>query len=192
MKDSTDYRKKYQDLRGRFISSMDVAFRMGYEKGVGDARQEQAAIQMQQAQQMQAQAQQMQANAAAAQSQDSPSQDGEMQPVEQQPEELDQAISELEGLVNKSEFSADDIKKSIEKIKNYQTFKKMNFPSMKKAMSTSLPPLASANLTAAAKKELSMQEKIIDDIMNKWDQEAPKATSEALRVLGTEVLTKKE
>jgi hypothetical protein len=206
MNDSVDYKKKYQDLRGRFINSMDSAFRMGYEKGANDAKQEQAAMQMQQAQQMQAQQMQMgqqqgqpgqpgadeQAQMEQAQAEQAQGGDASAQPAQGQ-EELDQYIAELEGLVNKSDASPADLKKSLEKIKNFQTFAKMNskFKPMNKS-SLSIPQQAAANLTAASKRELGLQEKIISDIMSKWELESSKSTSEAMQVLGTEALVKKE
>ena len=202
MSDSVDYKKKYQDLRGRFINSMDSAFRMGYEKGSGDAQMQQ--MQQQQAQQAQMQQQMQQAQmqgqdpgmAQDPNAQDPNAQDPnaqQAQGAQQQPgsqEELDQYISELEGLVNKSEIKSDDLKKSLEKIKTFQMMSKIKFKPM--AKSNSFAPQAAANLTGNAKRELSLQQKIIDDIMTKWEQEAPKSIGEAMQVLGTEALTKKE
>jgi hypothetical protein len=164
-----DYKKKYMDLRAQMVSSMDLAFRMGYEQGSKEA-------QMQAAQQ-QAMAQQQMA------AQQQPGQPGAGQQPGQA-EELDQYIAELEGLVNKNEISQDDLKKSLDKIKTFQTFSKMK--------PIKIGNIASANMGAQTKKELSMQEKVIEGIMLKWEKEAPNAASDILSAVSTEALTKKE
>lgn len=210
-----DYRKKYQDLRGRFISSMDAAFRMGYEQGSNDANQ--AAMQ----QQMQMQAQQMQAQQAAAQGnapgtpspgeafgqeeQGIGSSEGQPQPGQGPGEpvgapgqdmgtELDQHIGELESLVTKSEISPEELKKSLEKLKilRWSNQFKKNLKPLNKSLTHKFPSLAAANLTAEAKREVSMQERIISDMMAKWEKEAKQASGEIMSAIGTEPLSKKE
>ena len=166
-----DYKKKYMDLRAQMVSSMDLAFRMGYEQGSKEA-------QMQAMQQQMAAQQQMEQQMAAQQGQPGANQ----QPG--QPEELDQYIAELEDLVNKNELSQDDLKKSLDKIKTFQTFSKMK--------PIKIGAIASNNMGAQTKKELSMQEKVIEGIMQKWEKEAPNAASDIMSAVSTEALTKKE
>jgi hypothetical protein len=193
MRDSVDYKKKYLDLRAKMVSSMDAAFRMGYEKGASEAAQQQA---QQQAQQMMA-ATQGGMVPGQDQSQAAPQEDAGQQDMSAQggpqPEELDQYISELENLVNKGEISSDDLKKSLDKIKNFQTNVRLT-KSLKaiKSLPIKFSAKASANLTANDKSNLSMQEKIVEDIMKKWESETTKTTSQAMQTLGVEALTKGE
>jgi hypothetical protein len=202
MKDAVDYKKKYLDLRAQMVTSMDMAFRMGYQRGQFDAQQQQMIQQQQQQAAIEAQIN-AQAGAAPGQEgapadqggapapdQGAPADQG-MQPAEPQGEELDQYVSELENLVNKGEISADDLKKSIEKIKNFQSNVKLT-KSLRNMKPFKLNPRAAANLTANDKKNLTMQEQVIDNIMKKWESEAPKTTSQAMQALGVEALTKGE
>lgn len=204
-----DYKKKYLDLRAKMISSMDMAFRMGYEQGATDANQQ--ALQQQVAAQQQAmmggqpQDGQMQDGAPSDQAMEGqqqvdaqiPGGQDQMQPSVAMPqnEELDQYINELEGLVSKKEISPSDLRKSLEKIKNFSTNTKLakSIGSKKfQPFKTVLPARASANMTSDDKRNLSMQEKVIEDIMKKWENEAPKTTSQAMQALGVEALTKGE
>lgn len=162
-----DYKKKYQELRAKFMSAMDVAFKQGFQQGQQSA----------QMQQMQMQAQQ-----------EAAMQQGQMGAVEQsQPEqqaqsdggELDMYINELESIVNKSDMSKDDLKKSLEKIK---TSRAVRSPSSSFQF----------NLPQPAKKALSMHEKIVGDIMKKWESASQTAASDITRQIGVEALTKKE
>jgi hypothetical protein len=218
MNEAIDYKKKYLDLRARMVSSMDLAFRMGYQQGAQEANQQamQQQMQMQQAQQQQMMAMQGQTG------QEQEGQPGEpqpgqeevvdqgqemgpggpqeAQPVGPQPEELDQYIGELESLVSKGELSADDLKKSIEKLKSFQVnvrlTKSLAAIKTPKSLSNNRPmklnPRAAANLTHSDKSNLSMQERVISNIMKKWEDETPKVVSQAMQTLGTEALTKGE
>ncbi len=215
---SVDYKKKYMDLRARFVGSMDMAFRLGYEKGQADSMQDQAQQQMMQAQQAQAQMAQaqgaMQGQGGAEQSEAPSQQEGGEQDLAQaaaqagipqddqqsegaespeaqaaqgaQDNELDQYVSELESLVGKGEISSEDLKKSLDKIKMLQMNKQLskNMKFTKKA---------AANLNPQAKRSVSMQERIVSDIMAKWEKESSKLVSETIQSIGsTETLSKKE
>ena len=211
MRDSVDYKKKYLDIRAKMVTSMDMAFRMGYEKGGSDAAQQQMQMQQQQLQQQQAQMAQMQGQGQDPSQQGmDPGQDPSQDPSQQgaqdlsqnpngmpgapQQEELDQYIGELESLVSKGEISAEDLKKSITKIKNFQSNTRLNksLNALKSNKQFKLNPNASVNMTSNDKQNLSMQEKIVSEIMKKWENEAPKTTSQAMQALGVEVLTKGE
>lgn len=211
MKEPVDYKKKYQDLRARFVGSLDMAFRMGYEQGANEAtmqaQAQQAQAAMQQAQNAQAQVgamgggapqddqAMMDADQAAGPQDPSMQAPGGIsagqagfQPVPPQSEELDGYISELEGLVSKSEVAPEALKKSIEKIKNFQ----MNTKLAKSMKGLGFSKRAAKNLSPSAKKDLSLQEQVLDNIMAKWEKEAPRTVSDAMQVIGTEALSKKE
>lgn len=181
MRDTVDYKKKYLDLRAKMVSSMDMAFRMGYEKGVMEATQQQMQqqIQMQQQQMMAAQP-----------PQPSPGQEGAPQEAQepqaedsdgQSQEELDRHIEELESLVNKNDLSS-DVKNSIAELTK----------SLSKMKPLKLNSQAIANLDSNDKKNLTVQEKLIENIMKKWEEESPKTTSQAMQALGIEAFTKGE
>jgi hypothetical protein len=48
------------------------------------------------------------------------------------------------------------------------------------------------NLPEDAKQAVSMQAKIVDDILKKWEQEAQNSAKDITSILSTEALTKKE
>ena len=177
-----DYKKKYQNLRARYIEAIDVAYRSGFEAGMTKAQQDSIAQQMQ----MQMQNQQVPGGPTPS----APSQDPN-QAMSQGPDEVSQAVAELESLVNKSEPSLDDLKKSINSIKDNLMHKSL----LNKTKQIGLPKVYSnsykVNLPESGKQEVAVQEKIVDDILNKWSQEASEATRDITTVLGTESLTKK-
>lgn len=185
-----DYKKKYKDLRARYMHSLDLAFRTGYEQGYREAQIESASQQSQMMQQQMGQQQAMMEQQGAEQGQE------QLQaPQEQmgQTSELDQAISQLEELVNKSEITPQDLKKTLDLIKSESQHKKM----LQKTKSIDITPRQlsqsyKVNLSDSSKTALSMQEKILADIMNKWEQETLNSSKDITTVLGTEALTKKE
>lgn len=172
---SLDYRAKYKELKAKLIESTDVAYRLGFEAGLKQAMQDQAQMQIQQAQQ---QAMQMQAMMGGgqemspeqqAQMQDSgdmpaseaqmPMQD-QMQDMEMQDEqagsgsELDQYINELEGLVAKGQKpNVLDLRKVVTELadlrKNQKAKMKENKPQV-----------------------ISAQKKLVDNILKKWELES--------------------
>lgn len=153
-----DYKKKYEDLKARYIQSLDVAFRTGYEQGFSESQNQ--AISEQQL---------------------------------ETADELDQAISTLEQLVSKSEPSIEDLKKSIEMIKTEHLHKKIT----KKTKSIDITPKQYSqsyrvNLPENSKAEVAMQQRIVDDILRKWEKEQGQSSRDITQVLGTEALTKKE
>lgn len=186
---SIDYREKYQALKLKFQSSVDLSFRLGYEQGQQDAQVEQ----MQQAQLAHQQAQM------------APQVDENGQPIEgdqqqdpnaeqAQGSELDQHISQLEGMLGKSELNMDDLKKVVNDLKFAQEMKKSD-----KAVKTiaknvgrfAISKQASSNLSPSAQKAVTMQEKIVQDIMKSWQEEESTASKEISKVLNREGLSKK-
>lgn len=191
-----DYQKKYMDLRARFIESLDIAFRSGYEQGYNESQVQAQAEQAQMmAQQMQAQQAQMQGG------QIPPGMEGQaaMPGQQQQGSEMDSAIAELESLINKSEITKDDLKKSIEALKTQTMLNKISKMTLglKKAETKKLLPPAysksfSINLSENSKQAVTGQQKIVDDLLSKWSDEQSKSTRDISQVLNTEILTKKE
>ena len=203
-----DYKQKYQELKARFVSSIDSAWRDGFENGAQSA-------QMEQVQQQQAQADQM---AMAANGQPQPGQPGEEgaapgeeaeqgeagQPQSQNPngDELDQHIQKLEGMLGKSEidaFQLQDLKKTLSDIRSLQvqinltksmaSIKNTRMTPLKK--SQPLSPRVQANLPEPAKKALSLQEKIVADVFSKWEKDESQAASSISDILNVDGIVKK-
>lgn len=213
-----NYKMKYQALKSKFMSSVDMAFRLGYEQGAKDMEVQAAA-----------EAQQAQAEADMATEQggmpgeegQAPGQepDGQAAPGEQVPaegetavapmaesehpggSELDQHISELEGLLSKGEMTGEDMKKALHTIKSYRQTKaiRANDAAVKriaKAVKVKKPFImskgATQNLSSAAKGAVNMQEKLVNDIMKSWQEEEAKGAKSIAETLNIEGLTKKE
>ena len=182
---AADWKTKYMDIRAKLKDATDVAYRLGYEKGMKDGTQ---AAQMQaMAQQQQAQAAMMGAGAPGQPGQDpsmggdpamqggDPSQGGmppeaggddeammgagapgDQEMADAGGSELDQHINELQGLVAKGEKpTVLDIRKAV----------------------TALAGIRKNQKNAWAKKTdkvVSEQKKVVDNILKKWDKEAQK------------------
>lgn len=192
--DGIDYKKKYMDLRARFVEALDIAFRTGYEQG---ANEQQVQNMAQQAQMQAQQAAMMQGQITGGPGMDQPPGAENPESLEAADSEMDAAISELEGLVNKSEPSVDDMKKSIEALKNSRMHQKLQKATKEAGKKLNQPPKPlslsyKVNLPEESKQTVSMQSKIVDDILNKWEQEAQNSAKDITSVLGTEVLAKKE
>lgn len=224
-----DFKKKYHALRLKFVESMNMSFRLGFEQGQKEAQMEQA---------LQA-ASDAQAAAANAQNQvdengnpinDEVDENGN--PIEDQPgqeaqpgqeseegqppmagapngSELDQHISKLEGLVsgsNASEPAAqEEIKKSLASIKSWQ-MKKSQYEELAKSQKAisgikkalkgpakhdyKVGMVASHNLDSNQKKALSMQEKMVSDIMKSWSDEESQVSKSISNILSVEGLKK--
>ena len=214
----TNYKEKYLALKQRFQESVDVAFRLGFEQG-SQAQQQQ---QMQQQAQQVADQQAAQAQAAAGGSQFGDGQEGQDQGsqmsedsrgVGQQaqganggagtgPSELDNHIGELEGLMAKTEYGTDGwetLKKSIDTLKSYKSaidFKK-NEQLIKSIGENLRKPLklnaiANHNIAPQAKNALSLQHKIVGDIMNQWEKEEKGIPTEITKILQSESIVKKD
>lgn len=207
----TNWKSKYQDLKMKFMNAVDTSFRIGYEQG---AKEAQAQAQADQAAQAQAQAQQAQQQGMPgeegegqeeAQSQGDAPQDGNAPAPGGPPQagggsELDQHINTLESMVAKSELSAGDlqeIKKSLDGLKAIQQDKlaKAAIKDIAKALNRPnkvWSPQAKANLNPSAKAAVSMQERVITDVMKSWDEEATRAGKDILSVLASEGIIKKD
>lgn len=221
-----NYKVKYQELKAKYMSSVDMAFRLGFEEGSKQATQDAA-----QQQQMQAEEQ---ANAmgggqppggedpsaAAPGDPQSAAMPGGATPAQapqpavpmqesEHPDgtELDQHISKLESMLSKSELDPTEraaMQKSLQGIRSFRQNQLQAIELKKSAMAISgiakalhkpafkLGVQATQNMSSNAKQAVNMQEKIVTDIMQKWEQEEKSAGKGILAQLGIEGLTKKE
>lgn len=191
MKELIDWKKKYLELRRRFVSALDVAFRQGYEQGSIDMQLENFQQQMAQVHAPTQETSEEDDN----QSTNNSNVTSQMQPQEPNDQELDQYISQLEEIINKNEVlnKNEDLKKSIEKIKNFsmnrhftKSLRKISFLPKK------IPARAAANLGSEGTKSVTLQEKIVNDILAKWEKESLNAENEIMRAVGTEPLLKED
>ena len=188
---AADWKTKYLDIRAKLKEATDVAYRLGYERGMKDGTQ---AAQMQaMAQQQQQQAAMMQGGGmppgqdpsqgqdpSMQQGQDpammqggDPSQDPSMQGAAPAPEEmgdegggseLDQHINELQSLVSKGEKpSVVNIRKAVEALAGIRKHQKNVWQ-------------------AKVEKIVPAQKAVVDNILKKWEKEAKKP-SEGLEEL---------
>jgi hypothetical protein len=196
-----DYKQKYQELKAKFMSSVDAAWNDGFQHGMEASQTDQA---QQQSQQADAMAQQ-QAGAPQPGEQpqegEQPGQEGEAA-TSQNPneDELGQHIEKLESMLGKAEitpFELQDLKKTLSDIKSLQiqinlTKSLSSIKSTRLAKSQSFSPKIQANLPVPAQKALSKQQEIVDSLFKKWESEASHASSGISAILGVEGLTKKE
>jgi hypothetical protein len=187
---AADYKVKYLDIRAKLKEATDVAYRLGYERGMKDGTQQMQMQQMQQ--QMQQQAAMMQGGMpgqsgqpgmeeggppqeegmpqeGGAPQEGGPPQEGGAPPPEEMGDEaggseLDQHINELQGLVQKGEKpSVLDIRKAVQALAGLRKNQK-NVWQQK------------------AEKIIPAQKKVVDNILKKWESESKKP-SEGLEEL---------
>jgi DNA polymerase III gamma/tau subunit len=215
MSQEINYKKKYLELRGKYINDLDMAFRLGVEQGMQQAQQQQAIDAKAEAQEMQMQQKQIEAQGMAAQNTPegesaptNPEQPGEgpkppgmPDQTEQQGSELDQHIGKLEGLLGSS--SEPEIQKSLQALMSLRKAQR-DALDMKKAESAiqgiakalhkpafKFGVQAAANLTDNAKKSVTLQHKIVNDVMKAWADEDSKASKDIKNILDIESITGK-
>jgi hypothetical protein len=188
MPGSINYKSKYMELRAKYLNDLDMAFRLGFEQGAQQAQNDQAAQQAQQQQEMDAAAQG--APGDGGMGDEAPPIEGEAQPMveSEHPEgsELDQHIAKLEEAIAKSEDA--NLKKSLEDMKAFRKKELLGYQLKKneKAISAiakalhkpafKLSKQASINLNDNAKRAVTLQHKIVEDVMNKMEQEEKRAS----------------
>lgn len=202
-----NWKSKYQSLKDKFMESVDAAFRLGYEQGAQEAQVQQ----MQQAQQQQAEAEMAQAQMEGQgdEQQDPNAEQGQEQGPPQDSahpggSELDQHISQLEGMLGKGEMDMATLIKSVTAIRKFQKdivlqqglaksaaaipeiAKNLHKPKFKMSAN------ATHNLSNSAKAAVNMQEKVVTEIMAKWDEESKTSSTNILDVIKVEGLTKGE
>jgi hypothetical protein len=221
MSQEINYKKKYLELRGKYINDLDMAFRLGMEQGLQQAQQQQSMEAEANAQQMQMQQPQIEAQGMggqrAPQEDDSTTSPGQNTPgqsakpeddqvsmpnqMEQQNSELDQHIGRLESMLGSS--AEPDIQKSLQAIASLRKAQR-DALDMKKAESAiqgiakalhkpgfKFGVQATSNLTDNAKTTVSMQNKIVTDVMAAWANEEDKASKDISSILNIEGLTGK-
>jgi len=206
MNNQINYKQKYLELKQKFIEAVDTAFALGFEQGQVQAAQDQMMQQQQQAQMQAEQAQQggfgegngAEGSPAGAEQQANPN-GGEMpqEPDSQNPagSEFDQHIEKLESMLGKSEVKPGDLlaavqelRKTQAKVKEAQELKKsaQAIKGISKALhkpAFKIGQQASHNMSSNAKSAVTMQHKIVNDIMKAWDDEASKASKDIKSVL---------
>lgn len=217
MSNQINYKQKYQELKMKFMESVDAAFRLGFEQGAVQGQQD---AQMQQQQQQQEQEAAMggqqpgqgfgaEGSPAGAEQQANPNGDMAPQPMQDSENpagsELDQHIAKLESML-KSETPANPadlilltskiqgLRKSMKEAVELQKSAKA-IPEIAKNLhkpAFKLGVQASHNMNDNAKKAVGMQEKIVSDIMKSWADEEQKAAKDIKKILSVENLSKKE
>lgn len=210
-----DYKSKYNQLKTQFMESVDVAWRLGFEAGKQQAQLED--IQNQQAQQQEMAAQQQglppgqggQPGEGGPESpeggQESPEQaEDDTQSENPQGSELDQHIAKLESMVSKSDVTPQDLQKALSDIRKLRKSQQHDIEMKKAAQAISgiaealhkpkfkISQQANHNMNDNAKRAVSMQHKIVEDVMKAWATEENKASNDILATLGVEGLTTKE
>ncbi len=218
MPGDVSYRNKYIELRGKYLADLDVSFRLGFEAGGQQAQLDQAAQQQaaqQQADQMAAQGGGDQfggGQEGGAQPGQDPTQAGAdagggqpPQPgqPDQQGSELDSHIAELESMVNQPGADAGgQIQKSLHKLKAFRKSQllQLEFKKSEQAIKAigkvfkkpefKMGQRAEHNLSPNAKQAVTMQHKIVSDIMQKMEAEEKKAGASIQDILNIEGITK--
>jgi hypothetical protein len=225
MAGEVNWKGKYNELKAKFMESVDAAFRIGFEQGAQQATQQAAMEQQAKQQEMEAaamgggqgapgaDAQGPEAGDFADQQDPAPSvppAGGQgVQPMQESEHpdgsELDQYIAKLESMLQKNEqLDVKDLIKTINDLKGFQKSQKEQLQLAKSARA--IPEIAKAlhkpkfklgvqankNLTTVAKSAVTMQHKIVSDIMSKWESEEKNASKSILSQLSVEGLTKQE
>lgn len=207
-----NYKNKYMELRSKYMNDLDVAFRLGFEQGGQQAQQDQAMQQEQQAQEIQtaaAGAQPGQPGAEGAAPGGDPGMDqnsaGAPETGSEHPQgsELDQHIAKLESMIAKAEKSSpEELKKSFAEFQTIgQDLKKLQkswqeqsdlrksaaaIKGIAKALhkpAFKMSKQASVNLNDNAKQAVSMQHRIVNDVMAKMEEEEKRAPDNILAVV---------
>jgi hypothetical protein len=187
MSNQINYKQKYMELKQKFMESVDTAFALGFEQGQVQAQQDQMMQQQQQALEAEQNAQQgfgeghgAEGSPAGEEQQANPN-GGDMpqEPDSQNPagSELDQHIEKLESMVSKSEVQPaelmsflQDLRKSAADAKQAAELKKsaVAIKGIAKALhkpAFKIGQQASHNMNSNAKAAVTMQHKIVNDIM---------------------------
>ena len=187
-----NYKSKYLELRSKYLSDVDMAFRLGFEQGQQQSQQQQ----MEQAQQRQMEQNQSMESPEAQTSNEAPVEAQEARSEHPEGSELDQHIAKLESMIAKSEpIDANEIRKYIGSIKKELELKKSekSIKAISKALHKpifNMSKQASHNLNSNAKQAVSLQHKIVNDIMAKMEAEEKRASNDIKNILGLEELTK--
>jgi hypothetical protein len=204
------YKAKYQQLKMQYMNAVDVAFRIGFEQGKQQAELDQLSQQQQAEQEMaQSQAGAMgdpNAGGATGEAPQDAQQEPEMEPDSEHPggTELDQHIAKLESMLGKAETEPGELQKALHEIKVLRKSQLQAIELKKSARAIKeiskalhrpafkLSRQASFNMNDNAKKAVTLQHKIVDDVMKKWEEEEMRTAKSIGEILQIEGLTKKE
>ena len=197
-----NYKEKYKELKLKFKETVDLAFRLGVEEGMRQGQVQQA----QQAQASAEAAQQAAMGGQPGQPGDPNAQGQEGMPGQEQSDgsELDQHIGQLESMLQKSESGSPEylsFKKSLDGIKSFQSSLRQasDLKKSEKAINAigkalkpafALSKAATKNMSEPAKKALSMQEQIVNELMKSMSEEEAKATETITKTLNFEQILK--
>lgn len=220
-----NWKAKYMELKSKFMESVDVAFRLGFEQGAQQAKQDNVMQQQQQQQDLaMAEAQGMNTGPGGPsgfggdEQSANPGSEGPgatmpagpgkgiEQPDSANPggSELDQHIEKLESMLGQPGSNNEMIKSLVGDLKNLQ--KSISFKNEMRKSAQAIPEIAKAlhkpkfkigvqashNMNQNAKNAVTMQHKIVEDIMEKWESEEKDAHKDILAQLDVEGLTKNE
>jgi hypothetical protein len=221
MSGDVNYKMKYQELKLNFKKSVDLAFRLGFGEGSKQATQqatqqkaqEQEASAQQPGQPGQPGGDPSQESGASQPGDDhsapmpggaAPGQPANPQ-VEAQPmaesehpdgTELDQHISTLENMLSKSELDPEELQKYVKDLKQEIELKKSAEAIKGIAKALHKPQFnignqANHNMSSNAKTAVTLQHKIVADVMKKWEQEEKQVSKDIMATLNKEGITKK-
>lgn len=214
MSNQVNYKQKYEELKMKFMESVDQAFRLGFEQGsvqgMQDAQMQQQQAQAEQQAQMGGQpgigqGQGSEGSPAGAEQMANPNGGSvsDMEPDSENPagSELDQHIAKLESLVSKAETSPEDLKKAVSELQSLRKAQShtLHFSAEMKKSQAAIPGIvkalhkpafklgqqASHNMNANAKAAVGMQAQIVNDIMKSWEDEEKNATSDIQKILNS-------
>jgi hypothetical protein len=213
-----NYKQKYEEIKAKYMQDVDTSFRLGFEQGFVQAQQE-SMVQQQQMQQEQAQNQQKvgqgygaEGSPAGEEQMQNPN-GGSVEQLELESEnpagsELDQHIQKLESMIAKSETSKEDLAQAVNHIQflrrsmSVQAGLSRDLKKSARAISGITKALhkpafkfsqtASANMNDSAKKAVTIQEKIVTDVMQSWSEEEQKASQSISNILSVQGLIQKD
>jgi len=215
-----NYKKKYLEIRSKYMNDVDIAFRLGVEQGMQQAQQQQALDAEAKANESEMRLKEASMGGGSGDPNSDPNKiPGEGGPNDGTPKEdiagepdappqqgagqsseLDQHIGKLEGMLGGE--ANPEIKKSLQAIVSLHKAEKQSrelkksqaaIAGIAKALhkpSFKLGVQASANLDDNAKKAVSMQHKIVNEIMKSWSAEEQKAHNSIESILNVEGLLK--
>lgn len=184
-----DYKKKYLELRNILMSSIDKAYQAGYVNGSKEAQADFMQQQAQQAQQQAAAAQEAAMKGGQGGPQDT-AQDPMNQATQQAADaqegqagsDLEAGIAALEQELGKSEVDKemilsqlDFLNKSLSRMKEARELKKtaQRISDLKKVKEMKAPMRKSEiSVQNTQKKAVNEQQKLVDSILSKWEEEA--------------------
>jgi hypothetical protein len=203
---NVDYKKKYLEIRNVLIKAVDQSFKAGYQQGAQDAQMDAMAQQQQQQAEMMSQM-----SGGVVDDPDDPNGDGQI-PMDDQGDqmmngaaeaheeaagnELEQGMAELEAELGKAEKDQNkehaanllaNLNRSMKKMKEAQVLKK-SAAAIKKIKKANKKIQATSigykhNLSTTHKKAVSGQQKIVTDILKKWETESTDAATDILAVI---------